>query len=147
MPTPNLREEPNDADERERQIEALNLYKKNQRDGRNLRKKRDLSQVESHRDTPEYKFYARMRHIMKKPRDKLSLLDKQQMFEIVDKTMNSVHLIDIDKECKQEIERIGFDNYIKDTHDYIEQRRRVILTEQRAQVQQRRRQMHQATLA
>jgi len=88
--------------------------------------------VESYLDAPDAKFFSKMRIIMKKPRDKLTLLDKQQMFEIVDKTMNSVHLIDIDKECKQEIERTGFDNYIKETHNYIAQRRKVILEEQRA---------------
>jgi hypothetical protein len=57
-------------------------------------------QVESHLDAPDAKFFTKMRMILNKPRDKLTLLDKQQMFEIVDKTMNSIHLIDIDKECK-----------------------------------------------
>ena len=75
-----------------------------------------------------------MRLIMRKPRDRLSLLDKQQMFEIVDKTKNSVHLIDIEKECQQEIERLGFDGYLKKEHDYIEERRETILKEKRSKV-------------
>jgi len=60
----------------------------------------------------EADFYAKMHSIMNKPREKLSILDKQQMFEIIDKTKNSIHKIDIAEECKQEMERLGFDSYL-----------------------------------
>ena len=48
----------------------------------------------------EADFYAQMRKIMNKPREKLTILDKQQMFEIIDKTKNGIHKIDIAEECK-----------------------------------------------
>ena len=50
----------------------------------------------------------------------------EQMMEIVDKTMSSSHLIKIDNECKQEMEVLGFDNYIRKMHDYIQERKKVI---------------------
>ena len=53
------------------------------------------------------------------------------MLEIVDKTMNTLHLIDLDKEIHRECNKLRFDQEIKATSDYIKDRRAKILLEQR----------------
>ena len=59
----------------------------------------------------------------------MSAIDKQQMLEIVDKTMNSLHLIDLDKEIHKTSNKLRFDQEIKATSDYIRERREKIKIE------------------
>jgi hypothetical protein len=54
-----------------------------------------------------------MHEIMRKSREQSTLLDKEQMMEIVDKTMNQIHLIDIDKEVRIQEDRLMFHQQIK----------------------------------
>lgn len=70
-----------------------------------------------------------MREILNNPRQTQNFLDKLQMFEIVDKQRNSMHKIDINKECKVEQEKLGFGNWLLQTHNYIVDRRKKILVE------------------
>lgn len=50
---------------------------------------------------------------MGKKRTTDSSLDKLQMFEIVDKHMNKIHELNLDRECNVQEERMGFASSIK----------------------------------
>ena len=65
----------NEINEYERRTKALVQEIKNVRDGLNARKQQDWAKA-ANVDVSELKFYDNMRLIMRKPRDRLSLLDK-----------------------------------------------------------------------
>jgi hypothetical protein len=88
-----------------------------------------MNQAKNSIDVPEFQFYENLHSIMDKTRIKMSGVDKQQMLEIVDKTMNSLHLIDLDKEIHKECNKLRFDQEIKATSDYIKDRREKIKRE------------------
>lgn len=67
----------------------------------------------------ELAYYDKMRDIMSKPRLTQNSLDKMQMFELVDKHLNNLHLINLDKECQQVEQELSFSSFIRQKHEQI----------------------------
>ncbi len=62
----------------------------------------DFKKANEKVDAKEACFYEDMRDILNNPRQTLNYLDKYQMYEIVDKQLNNLHKLDLNKECEIE---------------------------------------------
>jgi hypothetical protein len=48
------------------------------------------------------------------------------MYEIVDKQLNNLHKIDLNKECHIEEEKLNFSSWLLKTHQFIVEKRKII---------------------
>lgn len=51
------------------------------------------------------------------------------MYEIVDKQLNNLHKLDLNKECQIEEEKLDFSSWLMKTHNFIVEKRKKIVSE------------------
>ena len=86
----------------------------------NSQKRKDL--VEAKQDTSDIQKYSKMMGILSGHKEKQTIQDKFQLYEVVDKKLNGIHLIKVNDASKTDMERVGFDQQMRMTHGFIEKR-------------------------